>query len=86
MSQTTHVTQPIGQKARSQPSDGSGQQKKGGDGEGTLVVPKPRLALNTQPGFRLAVTHPPTKNMSFPERKRVGHDARGQPLSGSGRQ
>jgi len=69
-----------------QPDGGSGQQNKGGDGEGTLVVPKPRLALNTQPGFRLAVTHPPTKNMSFPERKRVGHDARGQPLSGSGRQ
>ena len=56
MSRTTHVTQPTGQEARSQPSDGSGQQKKGGDGEGTLVVPKPHLDLNTQLGFRLAIT------------------------------
>ena len=37
----------------------SGQQKKGGDGEGTREVPKPRVDLLSQLGFRLAVTYPP---------------------------
>jgi hypothetical protein len=73
-----HRSRPQVHEDSSQPLSGSGQQKKGGDSANPQEGLAPRVDLNTQLGLRLAVANPPTKNISFPVRKRVRQAAHGR--------